>query len=292
MYQEKIYNHPFSIEHHFTYAGNYGGRGEKRAKRKAKTSEAAHRYNQILKARKMMRLIEDNFEYGDYWLTLKYKAGTKKKPDEVKEDIRRFIRKARLIYQKSGYELKFIYRIEIGKRGGIHYHMVMNRGPNKTAEINRIWRQLADGNIEFEFLYDRTEYGALAAYIVKEPEEAAEKQLSLFPQEEQRTFIKYSASRNLKRPDPEVKKFSRHTMRKIFANDLKPKPGFAIDKNSIKKGFNVYTGMAYLYYREIRLEKGLEGIPVRLCECSICHQFTLDKFRCDCRTRMRKRKRR
>ena len=291
MYQEKIYHHPHSVEHHFTFAGNYGARGEKRAPKKTKSTEAVKRYNQILKARKMMRLIEDNFEQGDYWLTLKYKAGTHKPSSEVKEDIRKFIRKVREIY-KPKFEMKFIYRIEIGKRGGIHFHMILNRGPNKTSDINRVWREIAQGNIEFEYLYNKTDFGALAAYIVKAPEEEAAKQLSFIPKDEQKQFMKYSTSRNLARPDPEVKKFSRHTMRKIFANDLKPAPGFAIDKDSIRKGFNVYTGMAYLYYREVQLTKGAVGYPVKLCECPFCHQFTLDKFRCDCRERMRKRGRR
>lgn len=290
MYTEKVYTHPHSIEHCFSYKGMYGAKGEKRAPRKNKSSETTKKYNQLNKARKMMRLIEDNFEYGDYWLTLKYKAGTKKMPKEVKDDIRKFLRKVRILYKKLGYDLRFIYRVEIGKRGGIHFHMIMNRGPDQTAEVNKIWRDLANGNVEFEYLWDRNEYEALAKYITKElPEEV--NQLSFLPQEE-KTFTKYSSSRNLDRPDPQVRRYSHHTMRKIFANDLKPAPGFAIDKNSIKKGINAYTGMAYLYYREIRLDKGAIGLPVKLCECPFCHQFTLDKFRCDCRTRIRKRGRR
>lgn len=285
MYTEKIFTHPHSIEHQYSYKGFYGAKGERRAPRKEKSSEATRRYNQLLKERRMMRLIEDNFEYGDYWLTLKYKAGTRKAPNEVKEDIKKFLRKVRQIYKAAGFEFRFIYRIEIGKRGGIHFHLIMNRGPNKTKEVNEAWRRIAQGNVEFEYLWDRTEYEALAKYIVKEiPEDG---QLSFI--DEEKTFTKYSTSRNLARPDPQVKRYSRHTMRKIFVSDLKPAPGFAIDKNSIRKGINQYTGMAYLYYREIRLDKGAIGLPVKLCECPFCHQFTLDEFRCICRQKMRKR---
>lgn len=292
MYTQKIYRHINSNEYHYSYAGNYGARGEKRAPKKNTTPEAVKRYSQILRQRKMTRLIEDNFTEDDYWLTLKYRSGTRKSIEEVKLDIRKFFEGCRAAYKKTGNILKYIYRVEISKRGGIHFHVIMNRIPDMTKKINAIWKRRTGGNMEFEYIYDDSDYSALAAYIVKEPDEEEVKQLSLFDKDERKTFIKYSASRNLIRKDPEVKRYSQWTMRHIFANDLKPTPGFAIVKSSIERGVNAYTGMAYLYYREIRIDEGAIGMPVRLCECPYCHQFTLDEFRCTCRLKMRKRGRR
>ena len=103
--------------------------------------------------------------------------------------------------------------------------------------------------------------------------------------EDVKKLIRYSCSRNLERPVPETKEYSRRTMRQVFNHDLVPKKGFYIDKNSIKRGINAFTGMGYLYYQEIKLKREQRADPVKIYECPICHQFTLDSIKCDCQTK-------
>ena len=78
-------------------------------------------------------------------------------------------------------------------------------------------------------------------------------------------------------------------MREVFNNDIVPEDGYYIDKNSIRRGINPYTGMSYLYYQEVKLRSKQQAEPVRLCECQICHQLTLDFGQCDCQLKRRKR---
>lgn len=74
-------------------------------------------------------------------------------------------------------------------------------------------------------------------------------------------------------------------MQSIFNNDLVPAAGYYIDKDSIRRGINEYTGYSYLYYQEIMIDNGQQAEPIRICECPICHQLTLEFITCNCQKR-------
>lgn len=256
-YTQYTYRFPNSLEYEFHFKGQYGCAGEKRAKKCKKTPEAVRRYNQKKKKDKVRRLIKANFKKYDYFVTLKYPKGTRKKLEQVQEDLRRFITSLRGKYKRRDKELKFIYRLEIGARGGIHIHMIIPRIHEGDILIQDSWTQ---GRVNFQNLYDKGNYDQLAAYIVKEPDEEVSKQLSFFQEDEQKQFIKYSTSRNLIRPIPEKKIYSRWTLKKLIENEPRPSQGYYIDKSSIISGINQWTGMSYLYYTEILIkEKDEEG---------------------------------
>lgn len=252
MYRLYKYVFPNSIEYEYKYMGNYGARGEKRAKKSKATPEQIKKQNQRNREKKMRRLIKANFRPGDIWGTLKYPKGSRKGIDEVKEDLRTFLSDMRRAYKKREEPFKFIYRMEIGERGGIHIHILLNRLESDPADllIERCWKK---GRVFYTPIYEAGGYEELAEYIVKQPNEEVEKQLSLFPEEERKEFVKYSSSRNLIRPEPEVKEYRRWTLKKLIENGPKPTPGFYIDKNSILQGVNQYTGMSYYQYTEIRV---------------------------------------
>ena len=239
------------------YAGNYGAKGEKRGTRKKASPEQIKKQNQINKEKRMRRLINANFGEGDYWITLKYPKGTRKATLEVKKDIRNFVAAMRRHYSKKGTEFKFIYRAEVGSRGGIHIHMIVPRirGDDTDRAIQTAWKH---GRVNFQFL-DSGNHKALSEYITKPPDPNIENQLSMFPEEERNEFIKYSSSRNLIRPEPERKVYSKWTVRKILAEGPKPSPGYYIDRESIRIGFNPYTGMNYIQYTEIKEGGGSSG---------------------------------
>ena len=246
-----------SNEYEYKYAGNYGAKGEKRAKKQKATPEQIKKQNQLNKEKKVRRLIKANFEPYDIWACLKYPQGTRKNIKKVKTDLRKFLRQLRNLYAKVGEQLKYIYRIEIGKQGGIHIHILVNRLRKKLDTdilMQKLWKH---GVVDYKSLYAQGGYEKLAAYIVKQPDEEDEayKQLSWLPETEQKEYIKYSSSRNLIRPKPVRKKYAHWTMRKILKDGPKPTKGYYIDKNSIVSGINAFTGMSYLYYTEYKIDQ-------------------------------------
>lgn len=267
MYWHDIYDLLNSIEHEFKFAGKYGAKGEKRQKKKKPTREQIEKQNQANRETRLRRTIKLNFQKYDIWSCCKYPEGTRLEVEEVKADVKEFLGKLRKAYKKKNAVLKYIYRLEIGKYGGIHFHLLVNRivGADTDIILTDCWQQVlkrrgippgkTGGMIDFRTLYEAGGYKNLAEYIVKKPKKDSKeyKQLSLFPEEDRKKLLAISTSRNLVRPEPERKVFSHWTMRKILENGPKPTPGYYIDKDSVYVGINPYTGYSYLKYTEFRL---------------------------------------
>lgn len=242
-----------STEYDFCFIGKYGAAGEKREPRKKATSEQVQKQNQWNRETKIRRLIKANFLPEDLWCALKYPAGTAKRIEEVMDDLKRFLEKGRYHYKKRCQPLKFIYRIEIGKRGGIHIHILLNRLQGEIDTdvlIQNLWEP---GRVNFQNIYEAGGYKELAAYIVKKPTKEIEGQINMFGEEERKYMLKYSTSRNLVRPVPEKKRYFRRTLRRLIEEGPKPTQGYYIDEESVYGGVNPVTGMSYLHYTETRI---------------------------------------
>lgn len=271
-YKEKIYRFKDSTEYEFTYAGKYGAKGERRAPKRKPTKEQIQRQNQTNKEIRIRRLIKANFSPGDLWVCLKYPKGYRATLDEVKKDFRKFRDMIRKAYADRGKVLKYIYRLEIGERGGIHIHILVNRIWNAQTDIvlMKAWEEVlkrrvpakkAAGFVDYKNVYDVGGYAQLAEYICKTPKEDTEeyKQLSLFAPVQQKQLLSVQTSRNLIRPEPEVRTCCHWNMRRILENGWpKPKKGYYIEKESVVSGINPYTGMSYLKYTEVRIKSKTE----------------------------------
>lgn len=251
---------PDSTEYEYKFVGRFGAKGETRGKRIKPTPEQVARQNQLNREKKVRRLIKANFTGADYWVTFKYPQGLRPPLDAVKADWQEFVRRMRYAFKKAGQQLKFIYRIEIGSRGGIHVHAVINRceGIETDRLIQETWTA---GRVNFEHLRASSTYDKLAAYIVKPPSVEAQRHINLMPKAEQKELIKYSASRNLIRPEPVRKEYSHNTMRRLIEEGPNPSPGYFIDHDSIVSGVNAFTGMSYLHFTEIKLDPPKRGRP-------------------------------
>ena len=247
------------IEHEFKYAGRYGAKGEKRAQRKKATPEQMKKQNQYNMEKLVLRKMRNNFKRGDLWITLKLKKGERVSAQEILKIREKFLRQLRGVYKKRGRALKYMCRIEIGERGGIHIHILVNRikGTPGTAEvISQIWGRLTGGHVNYAPVYEEGHFKDLADYLVKKPKEEITGQLTLFGTEEERKiFSEYTCSKNLELPEKETHDYKHWTLRKLVENGPEPKPGYYIDRDSIRHGKNRYTGMSYYYYTEIRLER-------------------------------------
>nr|DAF01679.1 MAG TPA: protein of unknown function DUF1424 [Caudoviricetes sp.] len=250
-YRKHTFTFPNSIEHAYKFAGHIGAKGEKRAKRKKPTPEQVKRQNQINKENKYRHLLKANFLPGDCWITLKYPAGTRKSMDAVKQDLALFDKRMRRDYAEHGESWKWIRRIEIGKRGGIHIHLICNRIWNTELLIAKNWPGLSHHS---EPVRDEEGFEQLASYLCKPLPEELE-QTSIFEPEEIKRASSLSSSRNLVRPEPEKKAYVRRTMKKIITDGPVARPGYYIDKKSIRIGINQVTGYSYVYYTEVKIQQ-------------------------------------
>ncbi len=124
------------------HTGNYGARGQKREKKRKPTKEEITKQNQWKRERDVRRLIKWNFTQNDYWMTITYKKGERPSTEEMKKDMEILIRKVRAQYRKAGKELKYICRMGIGKRGGPHMHILVNRFATEETATDLIFSRI------------------------------------------------------------------------------------------------------------------------------------------------------
>lgn len=198
------------------HTGRYGARGQKRQKRRKATPEEIAKQNQWKRERDVRRLIKWNFGIGDYWFTLTYKKGSRPPWKQMQKDMSKFIRKLRDKYKKYGWELKYIYRLEIGKQGGPHVHILVNRKSNNETDtgllVEMLWNH---GHAQTKRVYD-VDSGELAEYITKPLKEHEPEDLK-----------RYHPSRNLIRKDPEKEEIKKRSLvdRQGIPRDPKPPKG-------------------------------------------------------------------
>lgn len=264
-----------SIEYEYKFVGKHGGKGERRANRSRPTPEEMRAVNQRNRETKYRRIIELNFDEHDLWCTVKYPRGDRPPLHEVIKDKDELLKKLRAVYKKNGETLKYIYRIEIGERGGIHFHILINRLWNRQTDIiiDDIWSEVlkksyerrkgipldrAAGMVDYESVYREGGFRGLAKYITKQPEEDSEakKLLDAMPEEDRRKLTKVSCSRNLKKPERIRKEYRARTMERMIKEGPKPSDPslYYIDKDSIEYGVNPFTGFTYFRYAEILLK--------------------------------------
>lgn len=278
-YRKHTFTFPNSIEHAYKFAGHIGAKGEKRAKRKKPTPEQVKRQNQINKENKYRHLLKANFLPNDCWVTLKYPAGTRKSMDAVKQDLALFDKRMRRDYAAHGEKWKWVRRVEIGKRGGIHIHLICNRIWNTELLIAKNWPGLSHHS---EPVRDEEGFEQLASYLCKPLPEELEQE-SIFDPEEIKRASSLSSSRNLVRPEPEKKAYVRRTMKKIITDGPVARPGYYIDKKSIRIGINQVTGYSYVQYTEVKIQQTKRVIRAPGDDLTKLHRCNDERKRRKCR---------
>lgn len=229
------------------HTGRYGARGQKREARKKPTKEDIKRQNQWKKERDLRRLIKWNFRKNDYWCTLTYPKGYRPSWKEIRDDIQKCIRKVRGKYKKHGKELKYIYRIGIGKKGGSHVHILINRFSTEDTGTDIILSECwTRGHVNFRTTYEFGNFRDLAEYIAKPLEEW-----------EPEGMKRYHTSRNLIRKEPKEKIINRRNLVDRQGQVISPKApkGYYVDPDSIRAGQNPVTGYYYRHYILVKLDR-------------------------------------
>lgn len=151
-----------------------GRRIPERAPKEKQSTEAQQKYNHDQATKKVVRLVNANFRYGDLFTHLTWDdEHMPDSLDEVQRQIRNYIARIRYWRRKHGYdELRYLYAVEcrVRRRGRYagqykwHVHLFMSKMPRGTAED--LWGQ---GRVNAD-RYDPQAWGedAAAKYIAKD----------------------------------------------------------------------------------------------------------------------------
>ena len=172
-------------------------KGRQREAKAEKTSDAQQKVNERNAARKLRLLVNENFGEGDLHLILTYREEAPT-PEQAKEILRKFMRRMRKLYDSRGEELRYIAVTEY-LSARIHHHLIVGR--MDVGEIRKLWEH---GFLRLSVLDDTGDYHALADYLIKETARSFR---------ESPTKKRWTASRNLRRPEEKVETIRRKRFR-------------------------------------------------------------------------------
>lgn len=218
---------------------SYGKRaGEPRKAKENPSPLSKVRANYREAVRKLTALMNENCHDGDWHLVFTYCAENRPSDPQTakKEFLRKIIPEIRKLYAKHGVELSYyFYRCEVGKRGGIHHHLVVP--VINPVLFRRVWT-LDVGNVHYSPLYSG-EYSALAAYFLKS--DNPDDPVHYNPQPGR----KWSMAKNVKRPKPAKKKELHGSWER--KDPYIPK-GYILQADSYYIGENPFTHRIYRSY--------------------------------------------
>ncbi len=147
--------------------------------------------NDKYSARYFQWLFFNNFEVGDYHLSLTFDDDHLPDTfDEGKREVDNFIKRLRRIYQKNDVELKYLMVYE-GRhsKSRLHWHLILNGGKTIDRDaIEDIWK-LGYANADRLRLQGEKSFQKLSGYLMKEQEDSEKNERS------------WSSSLNLLRPE-------------------------------------------------------------------------------------------
>lgn len=211
--------------------------------KKRKSRKAQHDLNDKNARKKLIRLLNTNFDTDGYWVTLNF-AKAPEDLNEVDRIMKNYIKRLNYRRKKLGIpNMKYIYVSEIGKNGRAHVHMVTDNLLDRDT-IEDTWKHGKRNNIR---RLDPDDFGltGIATYLSKDPKGRK----------------RWKASRNLKQPKitQSLTKFKRRRVLKMVRNQNEI-------ENELKKEYpklkyldtevrqNEFNGLFYLYSRMVKKE--------------------------------------
>lgn len=205
---------------------------KKDRQRKVKpTVECQKEVNKREAEKKLKRLINKNFHFGDYHILLTYEPRWRPAdPVAAKNHLEQFNRDVRKVYKKLGKKYKYIAASGFGSTAA-HHHLVLN-GIDPSLLMD-CWPY---GRVKI-FPLDRTgQYKKLASYIIKQTKET-------FSDPARRVHGKrWCQSTNLIIPKPKKKKVAANSWRQVpFVPKGYILEDFIVDVNKAGYPYQFYT---------------------------------------------------
>ncbi len=212
-------------------------------KKVKKTRKAQQNLNDKNARKTVTRLINANFDKGDYWCTFNFSENPTSF-EEVDKIMGNFIRRLNYKRKKQGLpNVKYVYVTEIGKGGRAHVHAVMD-GLLDRDTVEDTWKHGKRNHVR---RLDPDDFGltGIATYLSKDPKGRK----------------RWKASRNLKKPKvtSSLTKFKRGRVLKMVRNqnlietELKKEyPKLKYLDADVRQ--NDINSMFYIYVRMVRQE--------------------------------------
>ena len=212
----------------------YGKKNIPRSTNIHESSEQQKRINKKRSDEKRTLLMLNNFNAGDWWITLTYSRDKRPKDiDEAHSIFRKFLQKVKRRLKKRGIEFKYMGKTEMPESGAVHHHLVIN-GDIEISEIFDMWEY---GNLkDVKRIYKLDDF-KLANYFVK-GENNRHKE----------SDCRYTQSRNLLKPDEKVRIIKAGHWRR----DPRPIKGYDILSGSVQ---NFYDDVGFEMQKYIMVKR-------------------------------------
>lgn len=229
------------------YSSRYNKKGIKRREKKNLTKEEQREVNKRAAEKTLRRKINANFEEGDTHLVLTYKKENRPSGKEgMRKDIDDFLKELRKLYKSLGLMLKYIHVMEIGKKGALHHHLVINT-PEKVSQraITKAWK--GRGRTHFNPLDDSGQYAKLASYLIKQSD-------GMLKDPDALQGKRWNSSKNLKKPTIIRKEpvKDRGWYNRIVRLPKKLERTYYLDRDSVREGIHEKTGFTFFTYTFIK----------------------------------------
>lgn len=227
---------PDEIEITKFYGGMVGNHSKRKSREQcARTCKAVEKHNYKMTVKKLYDLLRMNFDAGDWHLALTYKQGTMSDIGAAEHEVSNFLQRLRRYCKKAGVTLKYIWNTDVGKRGGIHHHIILPK-EIPYAEIQRMW---TGGMVKVNsILWRNKDFYGLAQYLVDPTKQGT------LPDIHRKGARRYKPSNNLLRPKVEYE----YIQADSWLKDPRAPKGWQVKKDSVFNSVDEYTGYPYQVY--------------------------------------------
>lgn len=203
------------------------------------TPAAVAKINAINQERELTAKLNASFRPNDRWLTLSVDEGTT--AEEAMDRIYRFKRGLQRYCAKNELPYRLVETMGIGRRSGKpHFHVILNQ-EIPWEIITRYWQQIH----VFSRPLTGWNYQKIAKYMLKNAAESKDVR--------GKCKKAFRCSRQVVRPQPKMEVMKRQPA-SYDIEDLKPRKGYDIDRDSIRAYEHPITGVACLEYIEVSRE--------------------------------------
>ena len=167
----------------------------------------------------------------------------------MRADADDFLKEMRKLYKSLGIPFKYIHVMEIGKKGALHHHLVINtpEGVSQRA-ITKAWK--GRGRTHFNPLDDTGQYAKLAAYLIKQSD-------GMLKDPDALQGKRWNSSKNLRKPTVIRKEpiKDRGRYNRVAKLPKKLADSYYLDGDSIQEGIHERTGYTFFSYTFVRINQ-------------------------------------
>ena len=176
---------------------------KRRGVRVAPTGEGKKKRNKRQAYLKRKYLIYNNFDIGDFWITLTYiNAMLPETKKEAAKILMNVLSKLRKKLKRQGIPLLYFVKTELGEQGRVHHHLIIKNNFPVVSYLYEYWKEFGSVR-DFKQIYNLAN-GKLVKYMLCEgkSDKGDEESEAIF-----------SHSRNLTEPETETRIYPAESFR-------------------------------------------------------------------------------